>query len=174
MKTISKKTAFLHAAIVIGMFGFGFALVPLYSVFCKVTGLNGKTGRVEAVETAQMVADTTRLITVEFVTTLNREMPWDFRPDVPTMQVHPGKIYSTRFYAHNRTGREVIGQAVPSVSPGLAAEYFNKTDCFCFSRQMFKPGEGRYMPVSFVIDPNIPKNVRRVSLSYTFFDVTDT
>ena len=153
---------------VTAMFGFGFAMVPLYNVFCDLTGLNGKVGgRVEAVE---VEADLNRTVMVEFVANVNQTMPWEFRPEVSRMEVHPGKVYRTSFYAQNRTDRVMVGQAIPSVSPGGAAQHFKKTECFCFTEQQFAAGEGREMPVMFMVDNELPDDVEVVTLSYTFFD----
>jgi cytochrome c oxidase assembly protein subunit 11 len=153
---------------VTAMFGFGFAMVPLYNVFCDLTGLNGKVGgRVEAVG---VEADLNRTVMVEFVANLNQTMPWEFRPEVSRMEVHPGKVYRTSFYAQNRTDRIMVGQAIPSVTPGTAAQHFKKTECFCFTEQQFAAGEGRDMPVMFMVDPELPDDVQVVTLSYTFFD----
>ena len=153
---------------VTAMFGFGFAMVPLYNVFCDLTGLNGKVGgRVEAVG---VEADLNRTVMVEFVANLNQTMPWEFRPEVSRMEVHPGKVYRTSFYAQNRTDRIMVGQAIPSVTPGTAAQHFKKTECFCFTEQQFAAGEGRDMPVMFMVDPELPDDVPVVTLSYTFFD----
>ena len=155
--------------VVAGMFGFGFAMVPLYNVFCDITGLNGKvSGR--AADVAAVEADLDRTVTVEFVANLNQTMPWDFRPEVSRMQVHPGKVYRTSYYARNRTGQTMVGQAIPSVTPGVAAQHFKKTECFCFTEQQFGAGEGRDMPVLFMVDPELPREVEVVTLSYTFFD----
>ncbi|NNL99774.1 MAG: cytochrome c oxidase assembly protein [Gammaproteobacteria bacterium] len=152
------------------MFGFGFLLVPLYDVFCEITGLNGKTDASAAVVTE--APDLGREVTVEFVGTVNQGAPWEFRPEVSRMRVHPGQLYSTTFYARNRSPMVIAGQAVPSVSPGQAAEYFRKTECFCFTRQDFLAGEEKDMPLRFIVDPDLPAHVDTVSLSYTMFDVT--
>ncbi len=157
--------------IVIAMFGFGYALVPLYDVFCEITGLNGKTGRVEA--SAVTTPDLSRTVTVKFVANLNNSAPWEFRPNDVTMEVHPGQVYQTSYLARNKTTTALIGQAVPSVVPREASLYFNKTECFCFTKQTFEPSEARDMPVYFVIDPRLPQDVDSVVLSYTFFDVTN-
>lgn len=155
--------------VVAGMFGFVFALVPIYDIFCQVTGLGGKTAATAAV-VSEVQVDEDRLVTVEFVANLNQGMPWEFRPEVVEMQVHPGKIYQTSYYAENLADRVVVGHAVPSVSPGNAARHFKKTECFCFTEQRFESGEGRDMPVYFMLDPKLPASVQRVTLSYTFFD----
>lgn len=156
--------------VVVGMFAFVYALVPLYNLLCQVTGLGGKTSgeRAEAAEVE--VVDSDRTVTVEFVASLNQGLPWEFRPNTTEIQVHPGKTYHISYYAENKANREIVGQAVPSVAPGNAARYFKKTECFCFTEQRFAPGEGRDMPVYFMLDPKLPKDVVRVTLSYTFFD----
>ena len=154
------------------MLGFGFALVPLYDVFCDITGLNGKTNS-EAIAVTDQVIDTTRTITVEFVTNLNMSAPWEFRPEVVKMQVRPGEFYQTNFYAKNLTTAPIVGQAIPSVAPGRAAKHFQKIECFCFSRQAFRPGEGRDMPLTFRLDPKLAPDISTVTLSYTFFKVED-
>jgi cytochrome c oxidase assembly protein subunit 11 len=151
------------------MFGFGFAMVPLYDVFCDITGINGKTGRIAQEEALSQVVDEDRLVTVEFLATVHSELPWEFRPMVRKIKVHPGEITEVNYYARNNTDNLVAGQAVPSLAPGLAAKYFNKTECFCFTRQTLGPGEGKEMPLRFVVDPELPDNVRTVSLSYTFY-----
>lgn len=154
--------------VVIGMFGFGFALVPLYDVFCDITGLNGKTGGQVALP-AELKVDTSREITVEFTTTLNESMPWSFYSEVKSVRVNPGQPTRVSFYARNNTNAEIIGQAVPSIAPGLAASYFQKTECFCFTEQALQAGEEKHMPVVFIVDPSIPKDINVLTLSYTFF-----
>jgi cytochrome c oxidase assembly protein subunit 11 len=155
--------------VVAGMFGFVFALVPLYDIFCQVTGLGGKTSATAAV-ISDVQVDEDRLVTVEFVANLNDGLPWAFHPEVVEMKVHPGKTYQTSYYAENLADRAITGHAVPSVSPGTAARHFKKTECFCFTEQRFESGEGRDMPVYFMLDPRLPAHVQRVTLSYTFFD----
>ena len=157
------------ALVTLVMFGFGFALVPLYDVFCEITGLNGKTGRVEAAALDGQV-DRSRTVTVEFVTSVNGGLQWEFAPDVTRMTVYPGELYETTFTARNLSSASTVGQAVPSVAPNTAALYFNKTECFCFTRQEFGAGESRSMPVRFIVDRNLPEQVRTITLSYTFFD----
>ncbi len=155
--------------VVLGMFGFVFALVPLYDVFCQVTGLGGKTNSVRA-EVVDVVVDTERLVTVEFIANTHQGLPWKFEPQVTEMKVHPGQTYNMNYYAENLADHAITGQAVPSVAPGKAARHFKKTECFCFTEQHFASGEGREMPVFFMLDPRLPKDVVRVTLSYTFFD----
>jgi cytochrome c oxidase assembly protein subunit 11 len=158
--------------VVTGMFGFGFAMVPLYSVFCDLTGLNGKTGG--RTEISSLEPDLDRKVVVEFVASVNQYMPWDFKPEVTRMEVHPGKMYRTSFYARNLTDKAMIGQAIPSVAPGIAALHFKKTECFCFTEQQFSAGEGRDMPLLFMVDPELPEDIEVVTLSYTFFDKQKT
>jgi cytochrome c oxidase assembly protein subunit 11 len=156
------------------MFGFGYLMVPIYNVFCDLTGLNGKTGTIGTAEASRLETDQSRMIKVEFMATLNQNVPLDFGPEVKSMIVYPGKSYKTMFSAHNELDKAIVGQAIPSVSPARAASYFNKTECFCFTQQKFAAGERRDMPLVFVVDPDLPKNIETVTLSYTFFDVTDT
>lgn len=152
------------------MFAFGYALVPLYNVFCDLTGLNGKTGRLNAAEAAATQLDESRLVTVEFVTNVNAGMPWQFRPLVNKIEVHPGAETTVEFEAVNTAQFTVTGNAVPSVAPSAAARYFNKTECFCFTQQALAAGEAKTMPVRFVIDPKLPAEVTVVTLAYTFFE----
>ena len=107
---------------------------------------------------------------VEFIANVNQSMPWDFTPVVSRMEVHPGKMYRTSFHAKNHTDRTMVGQAIPSVTPGLAAQHFKKTECFCFTEQQFSAGEERDMPLLFMVDPELPEEIGVVTLSYTFFD----
>lgn len=151
------------------MFGFGFALVPLYDVFCDITGINGKTGRIELEDALSQTVDEDREVTVEFLATVHSDLPWEFRPMVKKVKVHPGEVIEVNYFARNKTGEIVTGQAVPSLAPGLAAKYFSKTECFCFTRQALGPGEAKEMPLRFIVDPELPANVRTVSLSYTFY-----
>jgi len=153
----------------VAMFGFGFALVPLYDVFCDITGINGKTGRIELEAALGQTVDEDRLVTVEFLATVHSDLPWEFKPMVRKVKVHPGEVTEVNYYAMNKTDNRVTGQAVPSLAPGLAAKYFNKTECFCFTRQSLEPGEGKEMPLRFIVDPALPDEVRTVSLSYTFY-----
>jgi cytochrome c oxidase assembly protein subunit 11 len=160
--------------VVLAMFGFGYLLVPMYNVFCEITGANGKSGRLTDAQARSFEVDENRSVTVEFVAALNQNLNMEFFPVKRSMVVHPGRVYDTTFFARNETGFELVGQAVPSVAPGNAASYFNKTECFCFTNQRFEVGEGREMPLRFVIDPALPERIKRVTLSYTFFDVTQT
>lgn len=154
-----------------GAFAFGFALIPLYRVICEVTGYGDQKGLAE--RDAQVIEkpDPNRLVTVEFISNLPTYGNWQFRPQVHEMKVHPGKLYSTTFFAQNLLARPITAQAVPSIAPGTAAAYFRKTECFCFTPQHFAVGEGRDMPVRFVVDPALPRDVDRVTLAYTLYDL---
>ncbi len=153
-----------------GMFGFAFALVPLYNVFCEITGLNGKTsGRPAALATVG--PDTDRSVTVEFLAHVATGMPWEFRPTVTKLRVRPGEMHTTSFYARNRAGRAVSGQAVPSVAPGRAASYLRKIECFCFTQQQLGAGEEMQMAVTFYVDPELPAEINTLSLSYTLYKI---
>lgn len=152
------------------MFGFGYVLVPIYDVFCDITGLGGRTAD-QAVQVIE-APDVDRTITLELTGSVNEYAPWRFRPVTTKLEVHPGKLYRADFIAENLTDRELTGQAVPSVAPGSAAKYLRKTECFCFEQQRFAPGETLEMPVRFIIDPALPAHVDTLTLSYTFFDVT--
>lgn len=152
-----------------GMFGFGFLLVPLYDVFCEVTGIGSRTGLPTAATVTAENPVTDRIVTVEFVANRNQQAPWEFRPAVSSLEVMPGKLYDTTYFARNLTDRQLVGQAVPSVAPGQANKYFKKTECFCFESQEFAPAEGRDMGLTFMVDPGLPEHIDRVTLSYTFF-----
>ncbi len=158
--------------VVIGMFGFGFALVPLYEVFCEVTGINGKTSDVAATYEG-VIVDKERWVTVEFITRTNSGMPWKFESQTQRIRVNPGEMHQVDFFAHNTANRDIVGQAVPSVSPGTAAIYINKTECFCFNQQPLKAGEQVVMPMRFYVDPELPENISFFTLQYTLYDVTE-
>ncbi len=171
--TRHKTTFFRIALISVAMFGFGYLLVPLYDVFCEITGLNGKTGQIDTTQAAVVYQpDLTRTITVQFIANHNATMPWEFAPAVTRLQVHPGKLYTTHYIAQNQTGNDMIAQAVPSVAPTAASRYFDKTECFCFSQQHLKADARKEMPLQFVINPKIPDNIQTVTLAYSLFDVT--
>lgn len=157
------------ALISVAMFAFGYALVPLYDVFCEITGLNGKPGRIEAAAAPSERVDRERLINVEFVAYVNGELPWRFTPAQRRVQVHPGESRLIHYVVENPTDQPIVAQAVPSVAPTVASRYFDKTECFCFTQQTLQPGERREMPAIFVIDPDLPEGVGTVTLSYTFF-----
>tara|TARA_R110001592_G_scaffold354246_1_gene653772 strand:- start:105 stop:662 length:558 start_codon:yes stop_codon:yes gene_type:complete len=157
--------------VVFAMFGFGFALVPLYDVFCDVTGLNGKTNDV-AVAYADDGIDTSRTIKVQFITRMAKGMPWKFEPVINEVSVHPGEMKFVNFYAKNESQRDIVGQAVPSVSPGEAAGYFQKIECFCFTQQPLKGGEEVEMGLQFYVDLDLPVEITTLTLSYTLYDIS--
>lgn len=153
------------------MFGFGFALVPLYDVFCEVTGINGKTSNVPATALVDGV-DTSREITIEFLARPNKDMPWIFKPEIRRLTVHPGEVHVMNYFAENPTAQMIVGQAVPSVSPGQAALYLHKIECFCFTQQQLAAGRNMLMPVQFYVDPALPAQFSTITLNYTLYDVT--
>jgi cytochrome c oxidase assembly protein subunit 11 len=153
----------------LGSFAFGFALVPFYDVLCDLTGFGNQKLLVEARLSVEQ-PDDSRTVTVDFVADLPTVGNWEFRPMVASMQVHPGRLYKTEFFAHNLTGHETMAQAVPNIAPGKAASFFRKTECFCFTPQHFNVNEQRPMAVRFVIDPALPRSVDRITLAYTFYD----
>ena len=154
----------------VGMFGFAFALVPLYDVFCELTGLNGKTaGRV--IYTSQVAQAPDREVTIQFLAHVGNGMPWEFRPMEPELRVRPGEMHTTNFYVRNRAGQAVTGQAVPSVTPGVAALHLHKTECFCFRQQRLDAGEEMELPVTFFVGAELPEEIHTLSLSYTLFQV---
>lgn len=169
-----RKLLFILTFIVIGMFAFGFALVPIYNSLCKTLGINGKTNP-EAVAydvtKAKIVQD--REVLVQFVATNNSGVPWAFYPKIKEIKVHPGEIAKLAFYAENKTDHRMVVQAVPSVTPGIAAKYLKKTECFCFAQQTLNGHEAMNMPLLFHLDTDLPENVNTITLSYTLFDVTD-
>lgn len=152
----------------LGMFAFGFALVPLYDVFCELTGFGGRTNETAVVMVES--ADESREIRLEFMTTVNEYAPFEFASSVQSMTVHPGGLYEATFVARNLTGRQMTAQAVPSVAPAQAGSHFKKLDCFCFTTQEFAPNEERELPVRFIVDSDLPDYVDTITLSYTFFD----
>jgi len=172
MEPGARRSVVKFSIVVLGMFGFGFALVPMYNALCDAIGLNGKV-RMQAAVAAPLAVDTSRLVTVEFVTTVNGGRPWQFRAEQARVRVHPGQLTTVNFLAKNTEGRDRVAQAVPNVAPMEAARHMRKTECFCFNNQPFKAGEEKRMPVVFMLDPALPQGVDTVTLSYTFFDVTE-
>lgn len=158
---------------VTGMFGFAFALVPIYNTLCSALGINGKTANQPVVYNAAKVhVDHTRQLNVEFIATINGSTPWKFYPKVSKIQVEPGKIAKLAFYAENQTDHRMTVQAIPSVSPAIAAKYIKKTECFCFTQQTLNGHEAMDMPLLFHVDADLPKEIKTITLSYTLFDVT--
>ncbi len=152
------------------MFVFGFALVPLYDVFCEVTGINGKVFQSNAEE--EYLVDDGRDISVQFISTNNENMPWEFAPTEKVMAIKTGKYYTTTFRVKNPTSYKMVAQAVPSVAPSNAAAHTKKIECFCFEQQELNPGEEAFLPVRLLISNDLPKNIKNVILSYTIFDIT--
>lgn len=156
-----------------GAFAFGWALVPLYDVLCRAAGIGNAEAKAGK-SVVQEAIDPHREITIEFLAQPASVGSFDFRPTVTSMRIHPGKLYETLFYARNLTEVVSVAQAVPSISPTGTAKYFHKTECFCFSPQKFAAGEGRDMPVRFIVDPELPGNVDKLTLAYTFYDTTQS
>ncbi len=156
-----------------GVFGFGYALVPLYNTFCRLTGLNGKTGGpVAATSLLADKVDSTRWVNVEFTSTVMPGLAWKFRPLQRQIRVHPGKLATVTYFAENTSRREQSGRAIMSLSPGIAEKYFDKVQCFCFKEHTLKPGETRSLPVTFFVTSALPKRIRTITLSYSVFPVS--
>lgn len=155
-----------------GFFAFGFALVPLYRVLCSVTGYGDRTELEKAAAVVEApVLD--RTVTVEFLSALPTYGDWEFRPEANSMQVHPGRLYEATFYAKNLRAKAVTAQAIPSIAPLEATQYFRKTECFCFSPQHFAADQARELKVRFIVDPKLPGDVDRVTLAYSMYDAPD-
>lgn len=154
--------------LVAGSLLFAFALVPLYDVLCTLTGLNGKTSNTAAV-LAKAKVDNTRWVNVQFTSNVMPGLGWNFYPKQPSIKLHPGQIETVVFIAKNITSEVVVGQAVPSVTPGIASANLKKIECFCFVKQSLKPGEEKEMPLRFFVSPDLPKDVSDMTLSYSFF-----
>jgi cytochrome c oxidase assembly protein subunit 11 len=164
-------------------FVFAFAMVPLYNVLCEATGFNGKTsgsgivrdgfsvGGLKAASAPAPAVDLTRTIRVEFTGTVMPGLPWDMRPLTVSLDLHPGELQQVSYLVRNTSDREVTGQAVPSVTPGQAAQHFEKIECFCFSQQTLGPGEAREMPLAFIVKSGVDRNITHITLSYAFFSI---
>ncbi|EHR0757862.1 cytochrome c oxidase assembly protein [Vibrio parahaemolyticus] len=168
-KSSHKKLTIKLVLATFAMFGFGFALVPLYDVMCDALGINGKTSDVAAIQPTGMQPDLSRTIRVEFMAHVNPDMPWEFKPKVISMNVHPGEVVQTEYLAFNESGQRLVGQAVPSVSPGNGAAYFNKIECFCFTQQLLDGKQHAQMPLIFYIEPDLPDSIHTLTLSYTLY-----
>jgi cytochrome c oxidase assembly protein subunit 11 len=168
------KLVLILSLVVLGMFGFGFALVPIYNSLCKTLGINGKVNREAAnydMSNVKVMRD--RDVQVEFVATNNSGVPWAFYPKINKITVHPGEIAKLAFYAENKTDHRMTVQAIPSITPGVAAKYLKKTECFCFTQQTLNGHEAMDMPLLFHLDTDLPANVKTITLAYTLFDVTN-
>lgn len=166
--------------IAIGMFGFGYALIPIYKQFCEITGINilALSEKQDAnwinksKSPANTQVDYSRTITVEF--DANARGPWSFKPEKTSLQVHPGEMATVMYEFQNTQNRRMAAQAIPSYAPKQAQSHFNKLECFCFNQYTLEPGEKKQWPVVFVIDPKLSKDVQTITLSYTFFEVGST
>lgn len=175
-KTVNQDVGKRHGlrllVVVVAMFGFGFALGPMYDALCRITGINGKTSGDAISADVAVAVDTSRTVKVQFLTTVNGGRDWEFEPEIAEVSVHPGEMKTVNFFARNELDVAAVAQAVPNVAPWDAAKHLKKTECFCFNNQTFNAGEGRDMPVRFMIDPGLPSDVDTVTLSYTFFEVS--
>lgn len=171
-KTKHNKIVTILISITLIMFAFGFALVPLYDVFCSWTGLNGKVDTTAAPAQPFKVSEE-RQVTVEFVTSLNEDTPMFFKAEKSKLKIHPGEYHTVFFIAENKTNKRLVARAIPSITPGVTAEYLQKVECFCFNEQVFEPGQRLRMPVRFTINPELPEKYSTLTLAYTFFDITD-
>lgn len=172
MNNKSKKTIKLLSTVVLGMFVFSFALVPLYNVFCEVTGLNGKI-ELKATTEKGLENQDGRDISIQFISHNNEEMPWIFKPSEEKIKIKTGKYHTATFYVRNTTSKRMVAQAIPSVAPSNAATHLKKLECFCFEQQELAPGEEALLPVKLLFDNDLPKSIKNVVLSYTIFDVTN-
>ncbi|WP_210396988.1 cytochrome c oxidase assembly protein [Motiliproteus sediminis] len=169
--TANRRLALRLALAAVLMFGFGFLLSPLYDVFCRVTGINGKVTRTGAVTEAVQV-DAARQVRVQLIAVNNEGMPWGFRPEQHQLSVHPGEQTLIHYVAHNPTAVEMVARAVPSVAPAEAASYVQKVNCFCFEAQTLAGSASQRMPLVLMIDPQLPAHIETITLSYTLFDIT--
>lgn len=171
---LHRKLVVTLTIIVLGMFAFGFALVPIYNSLCQTLGINGKTNKQPiAYDERNAIINHDRTIMVEFVATNNSSVPWAFYPKTRKLAVHPGEIARLAFYAENKTNHRMTVQAIPSITPGIAAKYLKKTECFCFTQQTLNGHEAMDMPLLFHIDTDLPAEVKTITLAYALFDVTD-
>ncbi len=156
---------------VVFMFGFCYLLVPLYNLVCKQTGINGRSSTRDAVA-AHAVIDQSRSVDVTFTTTIHGDLPFQFKPLIRHIRLHPGETQQVYFFIENDAGHDMTVQAIPSIAPGLAAKYLKKTECFCFTQQTLVKSERADMPVIFRIDPELPEDITYLTLNYTLFDAT--
>jgi cytochrome c oxidase assembly protein subunit 11 len=164
---LRRSVIYLSIAAVL-MFGFAYLMVPFYNVLCKALGINGKPSLVPAALSKDL--DRSRALTMQFVTSMNANLPsWEFYAKTESLTFHPGENETVLFFVKNNTDREMTVQAIPSVTPGLAAQYVKKSECFCFTQQTLKAHESRIMPLMFHIDKSIPDNINTLTLSYTLF-----
>lgn len=176
-QTSHRKIFVIGGIVAAIMFGFSFALVPLYSLLCKKIGVNTSIASAPLLTPAQAAegnkqVDLTRTVTVQFVVINHNGMPWDFYPHVKSMKVHPGENNKVKFYAKNTTTKTMVLQAIPSMTPTEALAHFHKVECFCFNQQTLKGRENRDMALVFQIDKDLPKDIHVITLAYTLFDAT--
>ncbi|MCU7920300.1 MAG: cytochrome c oxidase assembly protein [Candidatus Thiodiazotropha sp. (ex Epidulcina cf. delphinae)] len=172
----NRRTTLLLSGMVVLMFGFGFALVPLYNLFCQVTGIQSLAQRSAIGQLAPFTdgIDETRWVTVKFDTTVNPNLPWEFSAATHKMRVHPGETYKVNFFARNRSHATVTGQAIPSVAPWQATPYFSKLECFCFNKQTLTGTQQADMPLQFMISTDLPEEINSLTLSYSFMRLKET
>lgn len=164
---INRRLVGRLVVLAVAMFGFGYAMVPLYGVFCDITGLGGRS--VQISDNADGVADSDREVQIRFLATTHSELPWQFQPLEKTSTIKLGELSETRYLAMNPTAQDMIGQATYNVVPPEASLYFVKTECFCFTEQLLTSNESREMPVYFFVQPDLPESIKEITLSYTFY-----
>lgn len=169
-KKLNASTLTKLVVVAFMMFGFGYALIPVYKQICELTGINLLTPKDVTVEpVANTQVDKSRTITIEF--DANAQGPWRFRPTVASMQVHPGEMAQVVYEVVNTQARSIDAQAIPSYAPQQAGAHFKKMECFCFQQQTLNANEAKQMPVVFYVDPALPRDVKTITLSYTFFEI---
>jgi len=170
LQSANRRLSLRLLVVVVAMFGFGFAVLPLlYDAVCELTGLGGRPAIAQESQLSGL-EDRERLITVQFMGTVNSALPWEVHPTVTQMRINPGRVYEATYFARNLSSNGTVGTATPTITPSQAALYFTKTECFCFTQQQFDGGESREMPVRFVVGTELPPEVHTITLSYTFFN----
>lgn len=171
-----RRTLFLLSALALGMFGFGFAMVPLYGLLCQITGVQSVEQRaalgVQA-PTASTGEGQDRWVTVKFDTTVHPDLPWRLEPEERTLRVRPGESYLVQFVAENRSGRQITAQAIPSIAPWQATGFFSKMECFCFNQQTLAGNERTQMPLRFSVSPDLPADINSLTLSYSVLRISE-
>jgi cytochrome c oxidase assembly protein subunit 11 len=173
MTTAQRNRRFLKRASLVCacMFLLGFGMVPIYRIACVHVFHNRIDNRADSTaKVAGFAEDDSRWVTVQFVGNVNSALAWQFAPELTSIKVHPGVLSEAWFDATNRAPATIVGNAVPSIAPNTASLYFNKTECFCFTEQVLKSGESRRMPVRFIVDPNLPRDIDTLTLAYTFYN----
>lgn len=168
----NRDTVIKLVTVAVGMFAFVFVvMVPLYNVLCDALGINGKTDG-QAYTAVPAAVDESRTVTIQFLASNNEGMPWQFAPTKTMMKVHPGAVNETVFFARNPQPNAMIAQAIPSISPSRAVQYFHKTECFCFRQQPLAGESSAELPLQFIVDQDLPRDIGTITLSYTLFDIT--